>query len=312
MVFRSKKQYSNKRTRKNKPKPKPKPKPKSTKPKKQTIHSKKYKQQKGGGDIESGTFHVVTIAIIAHGCVTTTVPSNNYNIRYYNATGNNLESHMQSIYHSLTIPFQMNNSFRQDEPSGDGKNEKKITSYFDTLPFDKVFSVHSSDPLSRLFHVYDKITGFPQNGIWLNSVHKKHVNENKFTYEYPKDKGQFINLLSIAGFNEFKNNYNSTMDLDKALNTKYVKKSSDNKRIEEIKLSYLLDLIKQIIGENCGLNVYDFSCSNNCGDSTETTTTAKCMMPTSRNHEESGVNKPEFFNTPPAVFGGKKRKKKTI
>jgi len=305
MVFRLKKSYSNKTRCKKKPESK------STKPRKHRVYSKKNKLQKAGGDIESGEFHVVTIAIITHGCVTTTIPSNNYNIRYYNATGNNLVSHMQSKYHSVILPFQMNNSFRQDEPSGDGKNEKKITSYFDTLPFDKFISVHSSEPLSRLFDVYDKITGFPHTGIWLNSVHKKHVNENKFTYEYPKNKGQFINLLSIDGFNDFKDNYNHTMDLEKALNTAYVKKSSDNKRIEEIKLSYLLDLIKQIIGENCGLNVYDFSCSNNCGDSIETTTTAKCMIPTSRNDEEVGNKKP-FFHTNPPRGGKKKRKKKNI
>jgi len=306
MVFRSKKQYSNKRTRKIKPKPKPK----SSKPKKHPLYSKKCKQHEGGGDIESGIFHVVTIAIIAHGCVTTTIPSNNYNIRYYNATGNNLVSHMQSKYHSLTIPFQMNNSFRQDEPSGDGKNEKQITSYFDTLPFDKILSVHSSEPLARLFDVYDKITGFPHNGIWLTSIHKKHVDENKFTYEYPENKGQLINLLRIDGFNEFKDKYNPTMDLDKALNTKYVKKDGDNTRIEEIQLSYLLDLIKQVIGENCGLNVYDFSCSNNCGDSTETTTSIPCISQSDLNHIEPGYRKP-FFVKP--VGGNKKRnKKKTI
>jgi hypothetical protein len=300
MEFRRKKPYSNKTTRKRKPKPK------STKHTKPIFYSKKNKLQKGGGDIESGVFHVVTIAIMAHGCVTTNIPSNNYNIRYYNATGNKLVPHMQSKYHSLTIPFQINNSFRQDEPSGNGINEQKITSYFDTLPFDKIISVRSTDILSRLFDVYDNIIGFPHNGIWLNSVHKTAANENKFTYEYPEDKGLLINLSVIAGLNNFKDNYNPTMDLDKALNTPYVKKSSDNKRIEQIKLSYLLDLIKQIIGENCGLNVYDFSCSNNCGDSTETTTSIPCILQADINDIEPGYSKP-FFTKP---FGGNKKKKK--
>lgn len=300
MGFRHKKSYSNQTTRKRKPK--------STKPKKQTIYSKKYKQQKSGGDIESGIFHVVTIAIIAHGCVTTTVPLNNYNIRYYNATEDSLVSHMQSKYQDITLPFQMNNSFRQDEPYGDGKNKQKITSYFDTLPFDKMISINTSGRYGNLLDIYGNITGFPDNGIWLNSVHTKNVDGTNFTYEYPNNKNQLINLLSIAGFNNFKDNYNPNMNLEKALNASCVEKSSDNKRIEKIKLSYLLDLIKQIIGENCGLNVYDFSCSNNCEDSTETKTSTNCIK-TNTNNLESGYKKPFFYKKRP---GGKQKRKKTI
>ena len=77
MEFRRNKSYSNKTRRKRNPKSK------STKPRKYRVYSRKNKLQKAGGDIETGVFHVVTIAIIAHGCVTTTIPSNNYNIRYW-------------------------------------------------------------------------------------------------------------------------------------------------------------------------------------------------------------------------------------
>tara|TARA_B110000503_G_C7137726_1_gene409544 strand:- start:927 stop:1886 length:960 start_codon:yes stop_codon:yes gene_type:complete len=310
MGFRSKckKPYSNKTTRKIKPKYK------SRKPKKQTKYNKvnKYHQKKGGGDIESGEFHVVTIAIITHGCVTTTTPSNNYNIRYYNATGNDLVPHRQTRVDALILPFQFNNSFRQDQPSGDGTNETNehnITSYFDTLPFDKYIGVQPTESSwINPDHLFNFITGgFPQNGIWLISVHKQNVNEDDFTYDYPKVKSQHINLLSIEGFNMFKNYYNNGMDLDNAL--KNVKKSTDNKYIEIIRLSYLLDLIKQIIGENCGLNVYDFSCSINCGDSPETTIPTTCIIPTDRKDEELGYKYP-FFKTASATRGGKNKNQK--
>ena len=66
-------------------------------------------------------------------------------------------------------------------------------------------------------------------------------------------------------------------------------------------------MIKQIIGENCGLNVYDFSCSNPCGNSTETTTSTTCITPTDLNDMEWSHSKPFFTKE---AGGGKKKKKK--
>jgi len=253
-------------------------------------------RSKRGGDVESNdddTF-IVTIAIITHGCIINVDPEQNqYDLRYYSATGdktNTCDGNIagRSIYNDDLIEY-----FRQDNPSGNDNNTiNEIPYYFDDIPYDKVigkpenqgFITDCIDTIAPIF------TGNTVIGVWLISVHKeKTIEKNKqlvkkYEYIYPTNKNQHINLLNIEGFERFnqiigKNKFNITSELVK--NNKPLPKKENNirnfqqwnvqldnkeERINLIRLSYLFDLIKKIGGNNCKLNVYDYTCSVMCND----------------------------------------------
>jgi hypothetical protein len=271
-------------------------------------------RSKQGEDIQSTDDDtlVVTIVITTHGCVTTMdVEPNNYNIRYRSAIGDKLEPHAQSKLEEIILLSLYNNSFRKDKPGGDDTERPIRLSYFDSLPYDKVLSVNSPHPslTERMCNFGNRfspsITGIPgiPLGIWLVSVHKKLEPQIKrdYKYVYPEDKTQYINLLNLVGLENFNQFFNKIPDLKSTLireNNKHFKLNDDNTRIESIRLSYLLDLFKEIIGTKCEFNIYDYSCSNMCDGSTGTKTTTSMIT----NIEEG---KMPFFT------GGKRKNRKT-
>jgi hypothetical protein len=153
------------------------------------------------------------------------------------------------------------------------------------------------------------------SGIWVVSVHKRRKPHpiNDYKYVYPEDKERFINLLNLKGFEDLNENFNKIPDLKntilregtrihEGLDPKYsnIILNDDNTRIEYIRLSYLLELLKQIIGPKCGFNIYDYSCSNACDDSSITDTKTTTSLIDGR---EAG--KRPFFG------GGKRKNRKT-
>ena len=265
---------------------------------KKKIRKTRSKRQRGG-DIESAEDDtlIVTIAIIAHGCIIDTNPQQNkYNIRYYSATGDKVDTCDgnfvgRAIHHDELIEY-----FRQDNPSRNSNSNNTINEipyYYDDMPYEKIIGTPEnqgfiSDSIDTMAPIFTKNTAV---GVWLISVHKeKTVQKNKQTikkyeYIYPPNKNQYINLLNINGFEKFNeiickdSKFNIRTEMVE--NHKHLPKKVngvrnfhnwdvqlDNKkdRIDLIRLSYLFDLIKKICGSNCKLNVYDYTCSIICND----------------------------------------------
>ena len=269
--------------------------------KRRTRKSKKSKKRsrktrsKRGGDMENqndDTF-IVTIAIITHGCIIDTDSTQNqYDIRYYSATGDKINTcngtvFGRSIHHDDLIEY-----FRHDNPSSNNNNStiNEIPYYFDDMPYDKVIGKTENqgfidDCLDAIAPIF---TGTTVIGVWVISVHKEKIIEKnkqlvkKYEYIYPTDKNRHINLFNIEGLKELnqiigKNKFNIRSELVE--NNKPLPKKENNirnfqhwdvelnntkERINYIRLSYLFDLIKKIAGNNCKLNVYDYTCSVNC------------------------------------------------
>ncbi len=289
---------------------------------------------KQGEDIQSTDDDtlVITIAIILHGCVTTMdIDPTNYNIRYISGIGDNLEIQSSSRAKNWVTLYALNNSFRKDTPGGDnnelrrGDEIRRRLPYFDSLPYDKTFTVidHRSQCTWKeracynferaavaLLHVPDWMSV-----IWVISVHKRRKPHpiNDYKYVYPENKDRFINLLNLKDFEDLNENFNKISDLKntiiregtlihEGLEPKPINiiLNDDNTRIESIRLSYLLELLKQIIGPKCGFNIYDFSCSVPCDDSsiTDTKTTTSII-------DDLEAGKPPYFG------GGKRKNRKT-
>jgi hypothetical protein len=287
MGFRSKckckckKPYSNKTTRKTKPKYK------STKPKKQTLYSKKYIQQKGG-DIESNEQAViVTLAIITHGCIITTDPAQDYDIRLYSATGNRIEMCVGNAVERSLHHTELKQYYRKNNPNPDTPNAtvNQIPDYFDQMPYDKIIGNPQTQP-----NIFDRFveTILPMSGtdgVWLISVHD-HDRKLVYPTEIMINDEISFNLFNINGLNAL-NAYFNTTDIKDKIKSILVKESkpypakNDNgernvtgwnvslndvsTHIAFIRLSYLFDLLKHICGNNVKLNVYDYSCSSSCG-----------------------------------------------
>ena len=329
MVFRSKKQYSNKRTRKNKPNGK------STKPKKQTLHKKlsKYHKKRGGGDIESNEPAViVTLAIITHGCIITTDPAQAYDIRLYSATGKHMDYCVGNLFGRSVHHDELKQYYRKNNPNPEIPNDtvNQIPEYFDQMPYDKIIGKSRTPP-----NIFDRFTeklllNDATTGVWLISVH-----DHDHTLLYPteamvNDKISF-NLLNINGLNALNTYFNKTDNKDlfeKILvseNKTYPEKnddgernvtewnvslndeSTDTRRIEQIRLSYVFDLLKQIFGNNVKLNVYDYSCSNSCGSKDFIPDIIHPLPITDVEH-----GRPPYFQVAGTKRKIQKKKKKTI
>lgn len=309
MVFRSKKQYSKKITHKRKPK--------LTKTKKQPLYSKKYKQQKGG---EGGTEYIVTIAIITHGCITDTDSLPKYNIRLYNATGDNMQSCDGNLLTRSTHHEELNKFFRKDHPIPDPTNAtvKSIPHYFDTMPYDKILGHENQKSVDYIIEKgLSLFTKDPPVGIWLISVHD--MNHKLIFPQDPYKKEDPFNLLNINFLNTLNyifnkeqffsdHNYitetliNDDNPIPESRNFNGWNVNLNNKKdpthITFIRLSYFLNWLKYIFGNNVNLNVYDYSCTLTC-DTVEEQIKSPLISDI-----EMGL--PPFINT----IGGTKHKKK--
>jgi hypothetical protein len=285
MVFRSKKHYSNKTTRKRKPISK------FTKPKKQTLYKKlsKYHKKRGGGDIESNEQPViVTLAIITHGCIITTDPAQAYDIRLYSATGKHMDYCVGNLFGRSVHHDELKQYYRKNNPNPEIPNAtvNQIPEYFDQMPYDKIIGTPKKTLTDRFLETL--LTNDASIGVWLISVHN-HDHKLLYPTETMINDEISFNLFNINGLNTLNTYFNKNDNKDRfkellvSENKPYPEKNDDGernvtgwnvslndesthtRRIEHIRLSYVFDLLQQIFGNNVKLNVYDYSCSNSCG-----------------------------------------------
>ena len=250
---------------------------------------------------------VITLAITAHGCVTTMDidPDNEHNVRYTSITNDNLDTTISSHDTDVRNIYSLNRYFRKDTPD---KIQSNLP-YFDSLPYDKAFSGVSDMGLSAFNMLFSTIARLPTNlGIWVISVHKRREPQptNNYEYVFPKDTDQLTNLLNLNGLELLNRTFNNIPNLKDTIKKedKNIKLNGDNTRIESIRLSYLLKLLKQIMGPKCDFNIYDFSCSSPCNGSSiiDTKTTTSLIHLPEAGDPESGRTR---------FFGGKRKNRKT-
>jgi len=187
------------------------------------------------------------------------------------------------------------------EQRGHKKTNDNVCRLFDNVMFDKSLSMNTLRDGNRFSCMVDQLLNLidPElNGIFVVSVHQK-INDNEYQLIYP-DVGYNLNLLKIKDFKEFASAFTSDTNVlrslvDKSSNLpteeyirrydKLIKENNpqlfeeENNRffellnkwsitmqnanqIESIRLSTLVDTIKQIIGHKCKINLLDYSCNS--------------------------------------------------
>ena len=226
-------------------------------------------------DIESGYTYIITIAITSHGCILTTNPTQNYNIQFHSSTHKDITFTEMTPIESSVIPDHFFEVFRKDRPSITDKHPP----HFNNLPYDKIIADNAGIIDTLLDTTLNLCGSFQTNGIWLVSVHRKPTEtlDNTYEYIYPNDDMGALNLFNIDALKHFNEHFstNSFKPLYDNLkknnsirnnnnNTWNVQLNHDKTRIKLIRLTYILDLIKKILGYNCQFNVFDYSCSGMC------------------------------------------------
>jgi len=235
-------------------------------------------------DIEGGFTYIITIAISTHGCVVSTLPSNKYNIQFHSVTHKELEPYTSSRAETSELPRKFNDTFRKNIPNIDETHSY----HYKMLPYEKIIADEKNKFEQICNSVFTFLGANVNPSVWLISVHRKITeSEDDYEYIYPKPNDMYINLLNIKGLQHlsdtFNDNKNKFTEIKKELernnkkltdvNDGYydwkIELNEDKTYIRTILLSYLLDLITNIMGKNCKLNIFDFSCSTKCTRSVE-------------------------------------------
>lgn len=233
-------------------------------------------------NIESGYCYVVTLALILHGCVISTDSIHIDNLTFNSITGNKFELTHYSTDDKKKLHDNIINNFRKDQ---------LIANKSDVLYYDKIIGETSTKDYlyfnCDIIKYIKKIIGLEMNGIFIISVHRKPCEsiENNYQYIYPPNKDSIINIGNLQGlkhlcdfFDEsiFNNIYKQLLlDNSKFDNTNNfrntnnfnIELNSNLNHINYIRLTYLLNLLKNIFGYNCHLNVYDYTCNRLCKSS---------------------------------------------
>jgi len=159
---------------------------------------------------------------------------------------------------------------------------ENICKVYETITIDKAFGTGINGILATIMSCV-----LPDDlGIYVVSVHEK-VDANQIILVYPpSDSKRNLNLLNHADFIKFANIFgaNGNVMLERVIEksitrpkystrtddetfkeqlTKWNVTCSQKGDISDIRLSYLVRLIKQIVGpDKCKLNIFDYSCSN--------------------------------------------------
>jgi hypothetical protein len=262
-----------------------------------TINTKKSKNK---------TKYTVTFAMIIHGCIITTDLNHNYNIDLYNATGDNIDICEKTIWEFNDEHERLLKYFRKNNPTP----EKKY--FFDKMPYDKFIGKTSNDLYAGvwLLSVHDNNNQlvFPRdndsletrfNLFNLNLLNRLFLdfNRDKISYtelNYEKIYNTEYNVQDHSGMKDFflnehkpppeKNNeeYRDFSNWNVSVND-----PENPTHIDKIRLSYFLDRLKYIFGDNVNFRAYDYTCTVPCN-----------------NADDIQINLPLKY------YGGKKNKKK--
>jgi len=168
---------------------------------------------------------------------------------------------------------------------------ESVCKLFHNVTFDKVISNQSPTITSHLLK-----WGFPTDGVFVISVHKQ-VSSNNLELLYPlSGMKPNLNLYDLSDFQQFANLFPSKIQLPieemsrlssnlheivkrcadnieqtgeqikqntrEQISSWKLTLTSDKTFITDIRVSYLLQLIKDAVGDKCKTNVFDYSCSN--------------------------------------------------
>jgi hypothetical protein len=280
------------------------------------------KSKNVGGDIEAGYTYVITIAIIVHGCITTTVINKNYNIQFHSATHNEIKGYVSSRHDDYHLRDRFNNTFRQSKPIISDTHPP----HFNNLPYDKIIGdYYNQHCVDRFFNMFSLTT----NGIWIISVHRKpsESTDNDYEYVYPTDNGRYINLLNIDGFKDLSDVFNLNSDfsliyqemikfdknkLNHGDKNWKIELNADHTRIEYIRLTYFLDLLTKIFGIRCNFNVFDYSCSSMCREDDEINSSIQSLELSDSPYFKAGrfikSKKRRYLPAPNVLFKNKTKK----
>tara|TARA_X000000950_G_scaffold193517_1_gene233316 strand:+ start:10410 stop:11201 length:792 start_codon:yes stop_codon:yes gene_type:complete len=224
-------------------------------------------------NLETGYNYVVTIALLLHGCIISTDSILIDNLTFNNVTGNKFEMTHFSTNDKKKLHDNIKNNFRKDQLIANNSN---------VLPYDKIIGETSPQDHSYLncdiVNYIKKVIGLEMNGIFIISVHRKPSEsiENNYQYLYPPNKNSIINIGNLKGLKHLcdsfdENIYNNIYQKLLLDNGKFgnsnnfdLELNSSLNHIKYIRLTYLLNLLKNIFGFNCHLNVYDYTCSIMC------------------------------------------------
>ena len=230
-------------------------------------------------DIEEGYSYIITVVIVGHGCVINTEPSQKYNIELHSSQHHkDLQVIYQSRMESIWLPTEYSSIYRQDNPYID---KKELV--FSGLPYEKVISEYPPAAISKFLEkgcdFFLEGFGLRNAGIWLISIHKRDPRGNIYEYIYPKEKKMAVNLYNIYAIKHIIDHINPSINFTElydsiikeshkiskdSLRTWNIELETDRKRIKYVRLTYLLDIIQKILGMNCNINLYDFTCSKVC------------------------------------------------
>ena len=224
-------------------------------------------------NLETGYNYIVTIALLLHGCIISSDSILIDNLTFNNVTGNKFEMTHFSTNDKKKLHDNIKNNFRKDQLIANNSN---------VLPYDKIIGETSLQDHSYLnydiVNYIKKVIGLEMNGIFIISVHRKPSEsiENNYQYLYPPNKNSIVNIGNLQGLKHLcdsfdENIYNNIYQKLLLDNGKFdnsnnfdLELNSSLNHIKYIRLTYLLNLLKNIFGFNCHLNVYDYTCSIMC------------------------------------------------
>ena len=146
------------------------------------------------------------------------------------------------------------------------KTKDKTCTLHNTVVFDKIFSkeYNRNNSSNKIISYIKNCISIPDNvsGIYLISIHKK-IDHDKYEL-FPENflsEYNNLNLTNIQDFIKFSKLFHREDYLTENLITDKPNIDIDDDEIKTIKMSFLIQLIKQICGLESYINILDFSCS---------------------------------------------------
>lgn len=243
---------------------------------------------------------IITIAIQAHGKVITYELDSNTAKIFDNVTmlckaGGFVDTY-SNAYDELMLVGSLSNYFRKDieTTTNDIISQSKKGIFIGNITFDKELSIYADE--TSMFNIFYPTTYIL--GIYLLSIHQgkkliypKNPNEKVINFMNVNDLNRLSKLFNtrVPNIAELSTPFPSQKiygdERDMVKNNKDIPENEkkvridqirrqyynnisqweltlDNNKITTIKLSVLVKLIKQIIGQNCFINLLDYSCNS--------------------------------------------------